>query len=120
MVPNLRYATRSTYLSGPVNAINPGFDKVIIEQEYTVCIGGGMKINFRPYLLFKDGTILRNPHEAPADLDVSCARAQRPQDWGRYQTEGDKIQVRWSDGKSESISKCWVAQPVKVLRVGHR
>jgi len=103
----------AAYPSGLVNAVDPGLDKVIIEQGYTVGIGGGMKIKFRSYLLFKDGTILRNPHEAPADLDVSRSRAQRSQDWGRYQTEGDKIQVWWSDGKSESISQWWVGRPAK-------
>jgi hypothetical protein len=106
-------AILASCLWGPVNAANPGFDKVIISQEYTLGVGGMMIVEFRPYLLFKDGDILRNPREAPADLDIGRSRAERPKSWGRYQIVGGKIQAQWGDGKSQSIDKWWVARPAK-------
>ncbi|HEU4689530.1 MAG TPA: hypothetical protein VFS23_14250 [Vicinamibacterales bacterium] len=102
-------------LSGPVNAplsaADNGFDKVILSQEYTFGLGGMTIIEFRPYLLFKDGSILRSPSDAPADLDVSRSRAARPKDWGRFAITSDRIQVQWGDGKSQTIDKWWTARP---------
>jgi hypothetical protein len=72
-----------------------------------------MIVEFRPYLLFKDGAILRNPRESPADLDAGRSRAEQPKSWGRYKIVGGKIQAQWSDGKSQSINKWWVARPAK-------
>ncbi len=103
-------------LLGPINAVSAvdnGFDQVILSQEYTVGIGGMTIIEFRPYLLFKDGSIMRGPSEAPADMDVSRSRAARPKDWGRYTIADGRIQAQWDDGKRQTIEKWWVARPAK-------
>jgi hypothetical protein len=100
-------------LLAPVNAADNGFDKVILSQEYTLGLGGMAIIEYRPYLLFKDGSILRSPSEAPADVDVGRSRAARSRDWGRYTITGDRIQAQWGDGKSQTIDKWWTARPAK-------
>jgi hypothetical protein len=100
-------------LWGTVNAANPVLDKVIIAEEYTLGLGGMMIVEFRPYLLFKDGAIMRSPRESPADLDTGRSRADQPKSWGRYRIVGGKIQAQWGDGKSQSISKWWAARPAK-------
>jgi hypothetical protein len=81
---------------------------------HTVGYGGTLEMEFKPYLLLKDGTIYRNVLGPPKDMDIERSRQVEPKMWGRWQKSGTSIIVQWNDGERETWENHWyIARPAK-------
>lgn len=72
---------------------------------------GGVYVENAAYLMFKDGSLYKEPAVAPADLDVEASKASEPKKWGRWQRRGTSIFVTWSDGDTDEWKTWFVARP---------
>ncbi len=70
-------------------------------------IGGGVTIEYNPYLLLKDGSVYKNLNSALSNLDVANSKQTEPEQWGTWKIDGKTLSIQWNDGKSNSWDKNW-------------
>lgn len=70
---------------------------IYIHLEYTY--GLGVQLNYRPYLLFRDGSIYKNLDVNPEDFQVSSSKKNEPNEWGSWKKQGDEFHIKWNNGK---------------------
>jgi hypothetical protein len=78
----------------PVAGI-PGTQGIYLHLEYRY--GLGVEIYYRPYLLFKDGTIYQNLDVNPDKLNIEQSKKDEPKNWGTWKKQGEDIVVQWPD-----------------------
>lgn len=65
-------------------------------------IGGMIVLDYRPVILFKDGTSYEVGDAALEDVDLAAERAAKPQEFGRWSQSGDAYSLTGTDGKAHS------------------
>ncbi len=73
-----------------------------IEGVFLVQIYGLNGFSFTPYLLLKNGEVLRRLVTPPTMLARDEAARERPEDWGRWTVSGGHYTFTWPDGEAES------------------
>jgi hypothetical protein len=68
-----------------------------IHLEYSY--GLGTQLKYRPYLLFKDGSIYRNLDSDPSTLNIPISKKTEAEHWGEWNQMGKEIHVLWKNGK---------------------
>ncbi|WP_234734471.1 hypothetical protein [Tellurirhabdus bombi] len=86
---------------------------VYMHSEMRYGVGGFMYQEYEPYVLLKDGTLYKNITVSPYDLDVPASRKVEANKWGTWQKNGSKMNIRWSDGKTDSWDKWHLGQPAR-------
>lgn len=66
---------------------------VFLRQTYGYGLGGMTTVEYRPYLLLKDGTYWKKFDVSPDDLNVVKSRQSDPSEWGKWKRDGDKFAV---------------------------
>lgn len=69
--------------------------------------GGGITIEYNPYLLLKDGSVYKKLDAAPTDLDVARSKQTEAKEWGTWKINGKTLSIQWNDGKSDSWDDNW-------------
>jgi hypothetical protein len=90
---------------------NSKIEGIYFVTTYGVGIGGGIIPNFRPYLLFKDGSIYKKLNIAPEYLDIQKSKQEQPQNWGKWKSQGRTIDITWQQGKPQTWKKWYVGMP---------
>ncbi|QHT65594.1 hypothetical protein GXP67_02410 [Rhodocytophaga rosea] len=80
----------------------PGAEGIYLHLEYTMGVGGFLYPEYRPYLLFKDGSIYQNLDTSIDKLDVAKSKQQEPKEWGTWEKKGNEFSITWSDGDTET------------------
>lgn len=73
---------------------------VYFQSFYTFGVGGMMIQDFRPVVLFRDGSYYRVEGQALEDMDLAAARAAKPARWGRWQKSGASFILTDEKGKA--------------------
>jgi hypothetical protein len=94
-------------------AAAPAFDRAVLVQEFGMVGVGTMGLQYRPLLLFRDGSVRREPTVPPQDVDVQRSRAEEPDHWGRWQASGKLLQVQWPDGRTDKYDHWWPMRPAR-------
>lgn len=86
-------------------------EKVFLNPETGVGVGGMVLVNYEPYVLFKNGMIRRAPDIALAELNAQTDDAF-PGYWGTWKRQSaNKIAVTWDNGKTETMDDHLLAKP---------
>ncbi len=81
---------------------------IYIHLEYGYgMIGGGVSIEYNPYLLLKDGSVYKNLNLSPMDLDIAQSKQTEPDKWGTWKINGKTLNIQWNDGESDSWDDNW-------------
>ncbi len=83
----------------------PGTEGIYLHLEYRY--GMGVEIYYRPYLLFKDGTLYKNMDTSPESLNVEQSKKEEPKNWGSWKKQGNAIVVQWPDETETWKEKTW-------------
>lgn len=67
---------------------------VVMNTEYGSGVGGMLVVDYRAYLLLKDGSVYKYPDCSPYDLDVAESRKIQPDKWGTWILDGDALIVK--------------------------
>lgn len=67
---------------------------VVIHEKYGYGVGGILIMQYEPYLLLTDGSILRDPGISPYELDVATSKEKHPEKWGKWQLQGKILVVQ--------------------------
>jgi len=79
-----------------------GADRIVLNTEYGLGVGGSLVVEFRPYLRFSDGDLYRNLGGDPTKLDRAASKRAEPNEWGTWRRQGAALVVRWSDGEEDT------------------
>ena len=86
---------KKTRIVMPGQGLKPGdIEGVVIHEEYGYGVGGMVIIEYEPYLLLKDGSILRDPRVSPYDLDIATSKQKEPDKWGTWTLRGKSLVVQ--------------------------
>ncbi len=84
-----------------------GTEGIYLHLEYGYGLGG-VEIEYRPHLMFKDGTLYKNLSTSPDKLEVAQSKKDEPKKWGTWKKQGNDILVQWGDGKASTWEeKTW-------------
>ena len=65
-------------------------------------VGGMIVLDYRPVILFKDGTYYEVGDAALEDVDLAAEQAAKPQEFGRWSQSGNAYSLTGADGKAHS------------------
>jgi hypothetical protein len=83
-----------------------GTEGIYLHLEYGYGLGG-ITIEYRPYLMFKDGTVYKNLDTRPDKLDVTQSKQAEPKEWGTWKKQGDEIIIQWPGDEDTWEKKTW-------------
>lgn len=78
---------------------------VYFRSAFTVGAGGMMVQDFRPIILFRDGSYYEVEGPALEDMDLAASRASAPRRWGRWQRSGDSFSLTDDKGRPGQARK---------------
>jgi hypothetical protein len=103
--------------------IKPGLGRPIeatlLDLEYISGVGGMILPDYRPIVLFKDGTAVRNFEQPVADIDVAQYVKAQPDDVTRWNRVAGGYSIQWPDDNEAGIIKDGTERP-KVFPAGHK
>lgn len=94
----------ATKLTGVQNA---KIHSTIMHLEYEAGMGGAIYPVYNPYVLFKDGTICKNPVEGLNLFDAAASRTAEPKKWGTWKMSGDALVIYWPLEKPKYQNSTW-------------
>lgn len=71
-----------------------GLEGIVIHEEYTYGVGGILILEYRPYLLLKDGSIFKHPKTSPYDVNAKTSKQNEPDKWGTWKLLGKTLVVQ--------------------------
>ena len=91
-------ATSSTTSGEPLTEPGMGLKEsairgVVMKTSYGYGVGGMMIVEYRPYLLLKDGSIYKYLSYAPYDFSVDKSKSLEPDKWGKWRLDGQELVV---------------------------
>ncbi len=84
-------------------------ETVIIHLEYEYGVGGAAYPVYNPYILLKDGSIVKNVSQSPRDIDVAQAKATMPKNWGTWKRNGADYSIYWPAAAPKNQHSQWKA-----------
>lgn len=85
-------------------------DRVVLMLDYESGFGGAVYPVYNPYVFFADGSVVKAPKPALADLDRSARNPDQGR-WGRWQLVGEKVQITWDQrnrrGEVQTSEQDW-------------
>jgi hypothetical protein len=82
-----------------------GAERAILHLEYRYGFGGFVEVVYKPYLLFKDGSIYENLDTSLDKLDLAKSKQQETEHWGTWKKEGDDLVITWNQEDPEKWKK---------------
>ncbi|MEL6868797.1 MAG: hypothetical protein AAFO81_03260 [Pseudomonadota bacterium] len=95
----------STPTQPPSTPTNKNIDRIALRTVTRYGLSG-VYVENETYLLFKDGSILRDFSESPYMLNVAASQRTASKNWGLWRSLGQQLQVTWN-GKDPQIWKKW-------------
>jgi hypothetical protein len=94
-------------------------EATLLDLEYISGVGGMVLPDYRPIVLFKDGTAVRNFEQPVADIDVANFVKAQPNDVTRWTRVAGGYSIQWPDENEADVIKDTTERP-KVFPTGHR
>jgi hypothetical protein len=79
----------------------------IMHLEYESGMGGGIYPVYNPYILFKDGSIYKDPVEGLTIFNAAASRTAEPEKWGTWKISGTTLNLYWPGEKPKYQNSSW-------------
>jgi hypothetical protein len=86
---------------------NDKIHSTIMHLEYEAGMGGGIYPVYNPYILFKDGSIYKDPVEGLNIFDAVTSRTAEPNKWGTWKMSGTTLTIYWPLEKPKYQNSTW-------------
>jgi hypothetical protein len=86
---------------------NEKIHSTIMHLEYEAGMGGAIYPVYNPYILFKDGSIYKDPVEGLNRFDAVASRTAEPKKWGTWKMSGTTLSVYWPLEKPKYQNTTW-------------
>jgi hypothetical protein len=94
---------------------NNKIHSTIMHLEYEAGMGGAIYPVYNPYILFKDGTIYKDPVEGLNLFDVAASRTAEPKKWGTWKMSGTALVIHWPLEKPKYQNSTWEKSSYKSI-----
>jgi hypothetical protein len=113
-------AARAKIASVPIKpGLGRPIEATLLDLEYITGVGGMVLLDYRPIVLFKDGTAVRNFEQPVADIDVAQYVKAQPDDVTRWTRVAGGYSIHWPDEDEADVIKDDFERP-KVFPAGHK
>jgi hypothetical protein len=90
---------------------------VVMNMETGMGAGGMIILEYRPYLMLKNGKVYKYPEQDPYSINIAALQQSEPQHWGTWKQEGSVMVVTLPE-KGKLVTERWDdnwywAQPAK-------
>lgn len=86
---------------------NDKIHSTIMHLEYEAGMGGAIYPVYNPYVLFKNGSIYKDPVEGLNLFDAVASRTAEPKKWGTWKMSGDALVIHWPLEKPKYQNSTW-------------
>ncbi len=97
---------------------NRPIEATLLELYYISGVGGMILPDYKPIVLFKDGTAIRDFEQPIAEIDVAQFVKNQPNDVSRWQNVAGGYSVQWPDDDEATVTKSSAERP-KTFPDGH-
>jgi hypothetical protein len=86
---------------------NEKIHSTIMHLEYEAGMGGAIYPVYNPYILYKDGSIYKDPVEGLNIFDAATSRTAEPKKWGTWKMSGTALNIYWPLEKPKYQNSTW-------------
>jgi hypothetical protein len=113
-------AARAKIASVPIKSgVNRPIEATLLEIYYISGVGGMILPDYKPIVLFKDGTAIRDFEQPAAEIDVGTFVKSQPNDVTRWTRTAKGYSIQWPDDDKAEETEASAERP-KVFPAGHK